>query len=269
MLGLLIPSYLIGLIRPIRLFLVLLLLVASSALGEESLNKVGTAGGRPDDAIIIFDGTNTTMLAGPNGGPFNWALEDGTIIVKPGEQQRQQGLWTRLHFRDAQIHVEFSFPKSAVEGVSAANSGLYLHGLFELQIVDSFNNAMEPMNSTGSLYNFRPPLVDATRDVDTWQTYDVIFIAPRRDEAGKPVKPGSITVLLNGVLVQHNTPFLEHQSIYTPLHFRTTPYAERIRDSLMKTECGPMQLQDHDHPVRFRNIWIRPLDDKAFVLETE
>ncbi len=234
---------------------------------EEALKKVDTSTGVPDDAIVIFDGTNTDMLAGPNGGPFNWALEDGAIVVKPGQQERQQGLWTRLHFRDAQIHVEFSFPRSAVEGVSASNSGLYLHGLFELQIIDSFNNVMAPMDSTGSLYKFSEPLVDATRDVDVWQDYDVIFTAPRRDETGKPVKPGSITVLLNGVLVQHNTPFLEHQSIYTPLHFRTTPYAERIRESLLKTGCGPMQLQDHDHPVRFRNIWIRPLDDKAFVFE--
>lgn len=239
-----------------------------AAEAAKALKKVDTSSGVPDDAVVIFDGTETSMLAGPNGGPFNWALEDGTIIVKPGQQQRQQGLWTRLHFRDAQIHVEFSFPKSSIEG-AAANSGLYLHGLYELQIIDSFNNEMEPMDSTGSLYKFSPPLVDATRDVDTWQTYEVIFIAPRRDESGKLVKPGAITVLLNGVLVQHNTPFLEHKSIYTPLHFRTTPYAERIRESLQKTGCGPMQLQDHDHPVRFRNIWIRPLDDKAFVFESE
>ncbi len=234
---------------------------------EEPLKKVHTESGVPDDAVVIFDGKDTSMLAGPNGGPCNWLLENGTIIVQPGQQERQQGLWTRLHFRDAQIHVEFSFPKSTVEGVAAANSGLYLHGLFELQIIDSFNNDMAPMDSTGSLYKFSAPLVDATRDVDTWQSYDVIFTAPRRDETGKPVKDGEITVMLNGVLVQHNTHFLEHQSIYTPLHFRTTPYAERILASLLKTECGPMQLQDHDHPVRFRNIWIRPLDDKAFVFE--
>ena len=256
--------------RFIRLnaFAVLLLaLMAPLAFAETPLKKVRTESGVPDDAIVIFDGKDTSMLAGPNGGAFNWALEEGTIIVKPGQQERQQGLWTRLHFRDAQIHVEFSFPKSTVEGVSAANSGLYLHGLFELQIIDSFNNAMEPMDSSGSLYKFSAPLVDATRDIDTWQSYDVVFVAPRRAATGKPVEPGSITVLLNGVLVQHNTPFLEHLSIYTPLHFRTTPYAERIRESLMKTGCGPMQLQDHDHPVRFRNIWIRPLDDKAFIFE--
>lgn len=240
---------------------------AFAGFSEESLKKVRTENGVPDDAIIIFDGQDTSMLTGPDGGPCHWTVEDGSIIVQPGQQERQQGLWTRLHFRDAQIHAEFSFPKSAVEGVAAANSGLYLHGLYELQIIDCFNNVMDPMNSTGSLYKFSPPLVDATRDVDTWQTYDIIFTAPRRDEAGKPIVPGSITVLLNGVLVQHNTPFLEYQSIYTPLHFRTTPYADRIRESLMKTGCGPMQLQDHDHPVRFRNIWIRPLDDKAFIFE--
>lgn len=228
------PSRLIRLIASICLIAALL---PQNVRAEASLKKVDTASGRPDDAVVIFDGKDTAMLAGPNGGPFNWALEDGSIIVKPGQQERQQGL--------------------------------YLHGLFELQIIDSFNNAMDAMDSTGSLYKFSPPLVDATRDVDVWQSYDVIFIAPRRDESGKPVKPGSITVLLNGVLVQHNTPFSEHLSIYTPLHFRTTPYAERIRESLMKTGCGPMQLQDHDHPVRFRNIWIRPLDDKAFVFEGE
>ena len=88
-------------------------------------------------------------------------------------------------------------------------------------------------------------------------------------EAGEPVEPGSVTTLLNGVVVQINTEFSKRKSVYTPLHYRTTDYAKRIRDSVLKTGCGPFQLQDHNSPVRFRNIWIRPLDDKSFVFEAE
>ena len=124
---------------------------------------------------------------------------------------------------------------------------------------------MEDKEKMGAVYNIRPPLVNAARPVGKWQTYDIIFEAPRRKKSGKVKKPGSITAFLNGVLVQRNTPITKTQSDYAPLYFRTTPYTEAIRESLMKTGSGPFQLQDHDHPVRFRNIWIRPLDDKSFI----
>jgi hypothetical protein len=242
-------------------------LVALAAAAEPELKWVDTSGAVPSDAVVIFDGKNTDLLAAPDGGPCNWPVEDGAIVCGVGKQRRQQGLWTRLHFRDAQIHVEFQIPQTGQKGSGAGNSGLYIHGLFEQQILDSYQNPTRPIDALGSVYGISPPLVNAARPPETWQTYDVIFKAPRRNEAGEPVEEGSITTLLNGVVVQVDAKILRRRSTYTPLYFRTTAYAQRIRDSLLKTGCGPFQLQDHDNPVSFRNIWIRPLDERAFMFE--
>jgi hypothetical protein len=239
----------------------------SFALAEESVRRVETEGDAPSDAVVIFDGETTDLLVGPDGGMCPWPVEDGVLVCDPSMQPRQQGLWTKLHFRDAQIHVEFMIPES--QKGKPGNSGLYLHGLFEHQIFNSVDRPGKPEGLIGSVYGVSPPLVNAGRAPGKWQTYDIIFIAPRRNERGEPVEPGSITSLLNGVLVQHQSEFTKRVSVYTPLHFRTTPYAEAILESLKQTECGPMQLQDHDSPTRFRNIWIRPLDDKAFLFEPE
>ena len=252
--------------RSCPLLLLLFAPVVSSA-AEDVPPWVDTSGAVPSDAVIIFDGQNTDMLAGSDGGPCNWPVIDGAIVCEPKSQARQQGLWTRLHFRDAQIHVEFLVPESKRKGEGAGNSGLYLHGLFEQQILNSFQNPTRPVAMIGAIYGIRPPLVNAARKPGQWQVYDVIFKAPRRDAKGEPVEAGSVTTLLNGVLVQHATPITRRTSTYTPLYFRTTPYAERIRQNLLATGCGPLQLQDHDNPVRFRNIWIRPLDDKSFMFE--
>jgi len=244
-------------------------LFATTVLAEQTPPWVDTSGSAPSDAVVIFNGEATDMLVGPNGEPCTWPVEDGALTCAVGRQHRQQGLWTRLHFRDAQIHVEFQVPKTGRRGAGAGNSGLYLHGLFEQQIVDSFENPMRPKDMVGAVYGIRPPLVNAARPPETWQSYDVLFKAPRRNNQGEPTEPGAITTLLNGVLVQHATPITKHVSRYAPLYFRTTPYAEQIRTSLLTTQCGPLQLQDHDNPVSFRNIWIRPLDDRSFLFDPE
>jgi N-sulfoglucosamine sulfohydrolase len=230
---------------------------------------VATQGKVPSDAIVIFAGGSTAMLAGPDGSKCKWPVREGALQCDPQSQQRQQGLWTRLHFRDAQIHAEFLVPETGKKGGGAGNSGLYLHGLFEQQILDSFQNPTRPMEMVGAVYGIRPPLVNAARPPEQWQVYDILFRAPRRNEKGEPVEAGSITTLLNGVLVQQDTSFTRRVSTYTPLYFRATPYAVKIRESLLRTGCGPLQLQDHDNPVRFRNIWIRPLDDEAFVFDPQ
>ncbi len=246
---------------------ILFALMFMLAADEAAPPSVDTHGPIPSDAILIFDGELTDMLVAQDGGPFNWEVENGAIVVKPGVQERQQGLWTKLHFRDAQIHAEFMLPKSETRGNAAANSGLYIHGLFELQIIDSFENPMAAKEMAGSLYNISPPMANAARAPGEWQTYDVVYRAPRRNAEGEPVEPGMITAMLNGVVVQHGATFTTRKSKYTPLYFRTTPYTEAIREQVLHTEAGPLQLQDHDHPVRFRNIWIRPLDDNAHVWE--
>lgn len=223
----------------------------------------------PSDAVVIFSGENTDMLVTSDGAPCNWPVSDGAITCAVGQQERQHGLWTKLHFRDAQIHVEFRVPQSDQKGEYAANSGLYFHGLFELQILDSYENPTKPTGMLGAIYGISAPLANAARKPGQWQTFDIVFKAPRRNEKGEPIEAGSITAFLNGVLVQHAVPITERVSKFAPLYFRTTPYTDAIRESLLRTGCGPVQLQYHDHAVSFRNIWIRPLDDKAFVFEAK
>lgn len=230
---------------------------------------VDTTGPIPSDAVVIFNGKKPHLLAGPNGGEAPWPIEDGAIVCDPSKQGPNQGLWTKLHFRDAQIHVEFSVPLEKKRGEASGNSGVYLHGLFEQQILNSHKNPSRAKSMVGALYGFSAPKVNAARAPGEWQVYDILFRAPRRDEKGEPTEAGSVTTLLNGVAVQINTTFTKRKSVYTPLYFNTTPYAERIRASLLKTGCGPFQLQNHNSPVRFRNIWIRPLDKKSFFFEAD
>jgi len=247
---------------------VLALTLTTTTLAEDELKRVDTSGPIPSDAIVIFDGSGPGLLVGHNGGPVDWPIEDGAITVDPEKQQQQQGLWTKLHFHAAQIHVEFRIPETGDKGAGAGNSGLYFHGLFEQQIHDSFDNPdVKPIGQCGSIYGIGTALVGASRPVGKWQTYDIIFHAPERNAEGEAVEPGTVTTLLNGVLVQNATPILQRKSSYTPLYFRTNEYSDRILESLKKTGCGPMQLQDHKYRVSFRNIWIRPLDDRSFEFE--
>jgi hypothetical protein len=160
-------------------------------------------------------------------------------------------------------------PVTNRRGQDAGNSGLYFHGLFEMQILDNYENRVNPIHGIGSVYNMNPPLVNAARPPGNWQTYDVIYRAPKRDAAGEPTEAGSLTALLNGLLVQDHFPVVRHVSIYAPLYAQNTPYSRSIRASVLKKGAGPLQLQDHDSPVRFRNIWIRPLDANSFVFSPE
>lgn len=229
------------------------------------LARVETMSGVPSDATVIFDGKSTDMLVGPDGAPCRWPVEDGALMCDTTRQARQAGLWTKLHFKDAQIHADVFVPVTNRRGQDAGNSGLYIHGLFEMQILDSYENRVDPIHGMGAIYSINPPLVNAARPPGNWQTYDVIYRAPKRDEKGEPIAAGSITALLNGVLVQDRYPVFRHVSTYAPLYAQNTPYARSIRESLLKTGAGPLQLQDHDSPVKFRNVWIRPLDAYSFV----
>jgi hypothetical protein len=213
----------------------------------------------PSDAVMIFDGTSAEHLVKTDGSPCDWKIEDGALVV-PGTQRANRGVWSTYHFRDAQIHLEFLQPKV---GKAHGNSGVYLHGICELQIYGAKENVEEDDLIMGAIYRINPPLVNAGRPLGEWQTYDLLFTAPRRDEEGKVVKPGKITALLNGVLVQHETEFDEPLSQYAPMTFRVSPYTKKVNEHIRKSEAGPLYLQDHDSKVRFRNVWVRPLDDKA------
>jgi hypothetical protein len=206
-------------------------------------------GGIPSDAITLFDGKSSDAFLGVDGKPCTWPVKDGVLTVGTGF------IVSKLHFRDAQLHVEFSVPGGA------GNSGVYIHGQYEMQISNTAKSTEPSKEVIGSLYRFELPLVNAGRAAGEWQSYDIVYRAPRYRE-GKIVESGRITSLLNGVLVQNNVEFTEPRSPYTPYVYHETLYTKRILQSLQQTDAGPLYLQDHQSPVRFRRIWIRPLDDK-------
>jgi hypothetical protein len=209
----------------------------------------------PSDAIVLFDGNSTDGLLNVDGSPCSWPVEDGVLKVGQGF------VVSKFHFRDAQIHAEFTVPPEA-----NGNSGLYIHGQYEMQISNTGGTSAATRETIGSLYRFHAPMVNAGRPSGEWQTYDLVFRAPRYKD-GKIESDGGITALLNGVVVQHNTSFRDPRSPYTPYVYKQTPYTLRILDSLKKTGAGPLFLQDHQSPVRFRSIWVRPLDDQSFRFE--
>jgi hypothetical protein len=240
--------------------------LAVSVVGraEEQLKIVDVAIDKPpSDAIVLFDGGRTDAFLNVKGTPCQWPVVDGAMVVRDGF------IVSKLHFRDAQIHVEFAVPNNGKKGEAAGNSGVYIFGMYEMQILNSYENPTDPIAAVGAMYRVSPPLVNAARKPGQWQVYDILYTAPRRDARGKVVQPGEITALLNGVLVQNKTHFTESLSRWNPLHYKKTPYTDKILASILKTECGPLFLQDHDSPVRFRNVWIRPLDDKAGVFKAE
>ncbi|MFM9196174.1 MAG: DUF1080 domain-containing protein, partial [Planctomycetia bacterium] len=147
--------------------------------------------------------TDLTAFVGMAGGPIDWQVDDGTLVVQTTAEHANH-IVSRMVFRDADIHAEF-----LTSPVAKGNSGLYLHGHYEMQIYDSFGVEPPTEQDEGSLYRFGKPIVNASRPVGEWQVYDVRFIAPRRDAAGTIVKPGSVTAWLNGKLVQNELRFTE------------------------------------------------------------
>ncbi len=217
----------------------------------------------PKDAIILFDGEHINLFLSKTGGEANWPIEDRALVSSRGGGNSNH-IVSKLHFRDADIHVEFMLPEKG-----SGNSGVYIHGNYELQIQNSFGKKNIGKGDIGALYGFSKPLVNACREPGKWQVYDIRYRAPRRDENGKIVEQGSITAWLNGKKVQQDTRFGEPRSSYHPFRYGTTDYLKAIWERQKKTMTGPVFLQDHSNPVKFRNVWIRPLDDHAFVYESK
>jgi hypothetical protein len=191
----------------------------------------------PSDAIVLFDGKDLSKWEGGD----QWKIENGVATVRGGSIQ------TKQPFGDCQLHIEWASPeKVSGSGQGRGNSGVYLMGHYEIQILDSYQNHTYPDGSAGSLYKQSPPLVNVSRKPGEWQSYDIIFTAPRFKD-GKLAKPGYVTVLHNGVLVQNHFE-IEGTSAWdsAPAY---EPHAEKL----------PLHLQNHGNPVRFRNIWIREL----------
>lgn len=246
------------------LFVLLFLCVTSSPVQSDETfapDQSTLPVAAPKDAVVLYDGEGVNRFLCMEGGEINWPIEDGTLVSTRGKA-RTNHLVSTLHFRDADIHVEFMLPES-----EPGNSGIYIHGNYELQIYNSLGKEKLDQGDMGAIYGFADPMVNATREPGEWQVYDIRYRAPRRNEKGEIVEEGTITAWLNGQLVQENTRFGEPRSKYHPYRHGVTPYLEAIWERQKKTGVGPVFLQDHDNPVRFRNVWVRPLDGDAFFYE--
>lgn len=190
----------------------------------------------PSDALVLFDGTGLSEWRG------NWKVENGYMEIN-----RTGNLTTKKSFGSCQLHVEFATPVPARNsGQGRGNSGIFLMGRYEVQVLDSYQNETYADGQCAALYGQAPPLVNASRPPGEWQSYDIIFEAPVFQD-GKLEKPGYITVLHNGVLVHNRTEILGAST-----HRALAKYSPHRPKE-------PISIQDHGNPVRFRNIWVRPL----------
>lgn len=201
-------------------------------------------GRAPSDAVVLFDGRDLSHWQHQDGSAPKWKVGGGYFEVVPGSGY----LYTREAFGDCQLHVEFAEPDPPKgDDQNRGNSGVFLQGLYEVQVLDSYRSPTYPDGQAAAVYGQFPPLVNASRAPGVWQSYDIIFHGPRFDSAGHLLRPARMTVLHNGVLVQDDVELTGPTG-----HHQRPPYAAGP-DQL------PLALQDHGDPVRYRNIWIREL----------
>jgi len=203
-----------------------------------------TASEAPSDAIILFNGKEANSWKGKNNQPVSWKIENGILTVSAGSGE----ITTKEGFGDCQLHIEWRTPAEVKgNGQGRGNSGIFLMNKYELQVLDSYNNRTYSNGQAGSIYKQHMPLVNASRPPGEWQSYDVIFTAPRFKSDSSVQSPARITVLHNGVLVQNNT------VLWGGTQYIGLPAYE------MHGNKEPISLQDHGNPTSFRNIWIRRL----------
>ena len=197
----------------------------------------------PSDAIALFDGKDFSKWTNKDGGKVQWKIGDDamTVVKGTGLIKSKQG------FGSVQLHIEWRTPAEVVgESQGRGNSGIFLQGLYEVQVLDSYNNRTYSNGQAASIYKQHIPLVNACRGPGEWQTYDIIYQAPEFTD-GKLVQPAYVTVIQNGVLVQN------HVELKGPTVYIGAPKYESHEDKL------PITLQDHGNPVSYRNIWVREL----------
>lgn len=224
-------------------------LLHSQTLAQEYLNGVEwekpaivqpgkTNEAPPSDAKVLFDGTDLShWLRGEN-----WKVEEGAMVVGKGTIE------TKEKFGDCQLHIEWSAPLPASgEGQGRGNSGIFLMGQYEIQVLDSFENETYADGQAGAIYKQTPPMANAMRAPGQWNTYDIFWTAPRFDSEGKLVSPAFITAVHNGVLILNHFQLEGDTPYHRPPHY------------VAHAPVGPIVLQDHGNPVRFRNIWVRSL----------
>jgi hypothetical protein len=216
---------------------------------EVKVVQPGESSGMPSsDALILFDGTADVNLEWEDskGNPTKWIVQDGALVCVKGSGVIQ----TKRKFNDFQLHIEWRTPSEVIgEGQGRGNSGVYLQGLYEVQVLDSYNNRTYRNGQAGSIYKQYAPLVNASKKPGEWQTYDIIYTAPRfAGDTTVYFTPPRVTVIHNGVLIQNNV------SLRGP-----TLYIGMPEYSIKKHGPAPLVLQDHGNPVAYRNIWIREL----------
>ena len=199
----------------------------------------------PSDALVLFDGKDLSKWAQKDGSPAKWKVGDGYFETVP----KTGYIYTKQALGSCQLHVEFRTPLPANgTGQDRGNSGVFLMGLYEIQVLDSYENRTYADGQAGAVYGQYPPLVNASRKPGEWQTYDIVFHGPHFGEDGVLARKARVTVFHNGVLVQDNVEIQGSTATETP-EYRKQP------DKL------PFALQDHNHPVRYRNIWVRELSE--------
>ena len=201
------------------------------------------AGRPPSDAIVLLDGSDLSHWRGRNGAA-GWKLENGTLEVVPGTGD----ITCTESFGDIHLHLEWAAPEVVKgNGQGRGNSGVFLMDNYEIQVLDCYDNPTYADGTTGGIYGQYPPLVNACRKPGEWQTYDILWVAPRF-EGENLVSPAYVTVILNGLVLHH------HKALLGPTGHRNRPEYVAHGDA-------PIRLQDHGDLVRFRNIWVRPLNN--------
>lgn len=191
----------------------------------------------PSDATVLFDGTNIDAWDG------DWEIKDGVLVASPKKQ-----LVTKESFGAIQLHFEWRVPAGRpVDGQKGGNSGVFLMGKYEIQVLQSHENRTYADGQAGALYGQYPPLVNATGPQGDWQSYDITFVPPLYED-GAFREPARVTVIHNGVVVQNGQAYMGPTT-----HKKLTTYPKS------HPETGPLRLQWHKDPVEFRNIWVRPL----------
>ncbi len=201
----------------------------------------------PSDAVVLFDGKDFSKWKGEKGD-VQWKIEDGYM-----ETTKTGRIRTKDEFGDFQLHLEFATPaKVSGSGQGRGNNGVNIFGRYEIQVLDSFNNETYADGQCAAVYSQKPPLVNSSRGPGEWQTYDIIWEGPRWDEEKKLVKKAYVTVLHNGAVVHHRYEL-----------YGSTPYRGLGNYNKPHPSRGTIELYEHGNPVRFRNIWIRPIGEET------
>jgi hypothetical protein len=216
----------------------------------EVVTPGATPGAPPSDAVVLFDGSSMDAWA-PTGQP--WTLENGVMTVPSrAEGEGASTLVSKESFGDVQLHLEFRSPNPPEKSSQdRGNSGVWFMERYEVQILDGYDNPTYADGTVGAIYGSTPPLVNASRAPGEWQSYDIVFERPHFAADGSVERPAYVTVLLNGVLVQNRQPYTG-STVWRQLA-KYEPHGD----------AAPIQLQDHDSPVSFRNIWVRRLPEAA------